>query len=56
MSRMADLYQEIVEMVEGGAGSAEIAYSLEFQYSIPLKDGIVMAERLAAEIKELENL
>ena len=56
MSRMADLYQDIVEMIEGGADSAEIAYSLECQYSIPLKDGIVMVDRMAAEIKELENL
>ncbi len=56
MSRMAELYQDIVDMVEGGADSAEIAYSLECQYSIPLKDGIVMVERIAAEIKELENL
>jgi hypothetical protein len=53
---MAELYQDIVDMVEGEADSAEIAYSLECQYSIPLKDGIVMVERIAAEIKELENL
>ncbi len=56
MSRMAELYQDIVDMVEGGVDSAEIAYSLECQYGIPLKDGIVMVERMAAEIKELENL
>jgi len=56
MSRMAELYQDIVEAIEGGTDVAEIAYHLECQYSIPLKDGIVMVDRMAAEIKELENL
>ena len=56
MSRMAELYQDIVDMVEGGVDSTEIAYSLECQYSIPLKDGIVMVERMAAEIKAMEDL
>ena len=55
MSRMAELYQDIVDMIEGGVDSAEIAYSLECQYSIPLKDGIVMVDRMAAEFKELEK-
>ena len=52
MSRMAELYQDIVDMIEGGVDSAEIAYSLECQYSIPLKDGIVMVELLSFGLKK----
>ena len=55
MSRMAELYQDIVDMIEGGVDSAEIAYDLECRFGIPLKDGIVMVDRMAAEIKRLEK-
>ena len=56
MSRMAELYQDMVDMIEGGVDSTEIAYDLECRFGVPFLDGIAMAERLAAEIKAMEDL
>jgi hypothetical protein len=53
---MAELYQDIVDMIEGGVDSTEIAYDLECRFGVPFLNGIVMAERLAAEIKAMEDL